>query len=305
MKKVLKSIGIIILVIVGLVAFIFIKGALTPAVPRGYTEKVKTGGDIEQTYLKNGSFETAYFEQKVSEDFEKYEVWYPKEISNSDRTYPVIVVLNGTGVKASKYKEQFRHFASWGFIVIGTEEQEAWDGAAADSSLAFLMAQNETPDSIFYNKINLKEVAALGHSQGGAGVFNAITVQSHSAAYKTAVSLSPANEELSENLGWHYDVTKIQVPILLFAGTEGDFEMKTVIPAEKLPEIYDKLNVPKVMARKTGCEHGDMLYSADGYVTAWFLWQLQGDEEAAKAFTGDDPELLSNSLYQEQKIDLP
>ena len=47
-----------------------------------------------------------------------------------------------------------------------------------------------------------------------------------------------------------------------------------------------------------------MLYSADGYVTAWFMWQLQGDEEAAKEFVGDKPELMNNELYQEQRIDL-
>lgn len=33
-------------------------------------------------------------------------------------------------------------------------------------------------------------------------------------------------------------------------------------------------------------------------------WQLQGDEEAAKAFFGDGPELMNNELYQEQRIDL-
>ena len=58
------------------------------------------------------------------------------------------------------------------------------------------------------------------------------------------------------------------------------------------------------MARKKGCEHGHMLYSADGYVTAWFMWQLQNDPNAAKAFTGDSPELMNNELYQEQRIDL-
>ena len=47
-----------------------------------------------------------------------------------------------------------------------------------------------------------------------------------------------------------------------------------------------------------------MLYSADGYVTAWFMWQLQNDPNAAKAFTGDTPELANNELYQEQRIDL-
>ena len=54
------------------------------------------------------------------------------------------------------------------------------------------------------------------------------------------------------------------------------------------------------MAVRKGAAHGDMLYSADGYVTAWFMWQLQGDSEAAKAFVGNNPELLSNAMYQDQ-----
>lgn len=32
----------------------------------------------------------------------------------------------------------------------------------------------------------------------------------------------------------------------------------------------------KVMARRVGAKYGEMLYSADGYVTAWFMWHLQG-----------------------------
>ena len=47
-------------------------------------------------------------------------------------------------------------------------------------------------------------------------------------------------------------------------------------------------------------DHGKMLYSADGYVTAWFLWYLQGNDEAAKVFSGDIPELLRNPLYINQ-----
>ncbi len=34
------------------------------------------------------------------------------------------------------------------------------------------------------------------------------------------------------------------------------------------------------------------------------MWQLQGDKEAAKAFVGDDAELLHNELYQDQRIDM-
>lgn len=47
-----------------------------------------------------------------------------------------------------------------------------------------------------------------------------------------------------------------------------------------------------------GADHSDMLYSADGYVTAWFMYWLQGDEQAGKAFFGETAELLQNPLYQ-------
>ncbi len=47
-----------------------------------------------------------------------------------------------------------------------------------------------------------------------------------------------------------------------------------------------------------------MLSFADGYMTAWFMWQLQDDEEAAKAFIGDNAELLHNELYQDQQANI-
>ena len=58
----------------------------------------------------------------------------------------------------------------------------------------------------------------------------------------------------------------------------------------------------KVMARRVGAKHREMLSSADGYVTAWFMWHLQGDEEASKAFVGYNSKILGNKLYQNQRI---
>ena len=34
------------------------------------------------------------------------------------------------------------------------------------------------------------------------------------------------------------------------------------------------------------------------------MWQLQGDEEAAKAFVGGDAEIMNNELYQDQHINI-
>lgn len=112
----MKIVGIIVLVIIVLVVLLLIKGALTPAVPKNYTETVKTGGEIEAKYLKNGTHKTAYTEAKVLENYKKYEIYYPEELTSADKKYPVIVVSNGTGVKGSKSKAMFKHFASWGFI---------------------------------------------------------------------------------------------------------------------------------------------------------------------------------------------
>ena len=88
----------------------------------------------------------------------------------------------------------------------------------------------------------------------------------------------------------------------MIAGTNGYFETQYVIPIEKMIEMYNKIPSSKVMLRRIGAEHVQMLYSADGYVTAWFMWQLQGDEEAVKAFIGDNPEIRNNKLYQDIQL---
>lgn len=273
-------------------------------VPENYTTTVKAGASIEAEYLAMGNYGISMFETDVPDDFKKIVVYYPSDMTQGKRQYPVVVFVNGTGVKASNYIALFEHLASWGFIVVGNEETESWDGAASEKSLAWLLSENDNPESLFYRKVDRENIGASGHSQGGSGVFTTITEHEHSNMFKTAVSLSPTHEEQAISLKWHYDLTRIKIPILMLAGTEGFFETTVVIPLEKMLAMYEKISSPKAMARRTGAEHGEMLYSADGYVTAWLMWQLQGDTHAAGAFTGDSPEILTNKLYQQQSIDL-
>ncbi len=214
------------------------------------------------------------------------------------------MVLNGTGVLPKKYKALFKHLASWGFIVVGNDDGSTGFGKSADETIDYIKKANEDKDSIFYGKIDIDNIGITGHSQGGAGVFTAISVMEHKDEYKTAVALSPTHEETALAFGWNYDLTKINIPTLIIAGTVGEFETEMVIPFEKMVDMYNKIPSSKVMMRRIGAEHGQMLYKADGYVTAWFMWHLQGDEEASKAFTKEEPEILANSLYQDQKIDL-
>ena len=303
MKKVLKVLGIILVIVIAAVFAVLKYLGSRPAVPVDYQKTTETGGEIEAQYMNKGSHKVKHFTVEADDVLIKHLVYYPTELENSDLKYPVIFSLNGTGIAGSKYTAVFEHFASWGFIVLGNEDPSTGFGITADKMYDFLVSQNNDMNSPLYNKIDFDNIGLIGHSQGGAGVFSALSIVETSDKYKTGVALSPTHEEMAHALTWMYDLEKVSVPVLMMAGTETDFETQSVIPIDKMNAMFDKLaSDVKVMARRKGADHGKMLYSANGYAAAWFMWQLQNDEEAAKAFIGSDPELLRNPLYQDQKI---
>lgn len=193
-----------------------------------------------------------------------------------------------------------------GVIVIGTEEENAWNGFGAEMSIRHLQRLNDNEQieegkaNIFYQKVDFSNVGIVGHSQGGVGVLNAITAQAHKDVYKAAISLSPTNKELAHNLEWDYDATLMDIPILLISGEGGGLMMGCNRRAAE--SIYDDVIGNKIMIRRNNAVHNEVLYSSDGYVTAWFMWRLQGDQNAAKAFVGEDAEILTNPLYQNQQV---
>ncbi|WP_277376442.1 chlorophyllase/cutinase-like alpha/beta fold protein [Paenibacillus polymyxa] len=307
MKKMLKITGCIIFIIAVLIAVLLIYLANNPAAPNNYTETVKIGGELEAKYIAMGEHEVSYFESAAMMSFKKYEIFYPADISEMNRSLPVVVFVNGTGITGSKYQALQKHLASWGFITIATEEEYAWNGFSAEMSVRYLELLNEYKDKInggdnvFYKKIDLDHIGITGHSQGGIGVINAITDQKHSDIYKAAVMLSSAKTVMSEALQWTSDPTLIKAPTMIIGSTGNTDEQ--IAPLESLQKLYNDIpnNVTKVMARRNDADHGQMLYYADGYVTAWFMYYLNGDTEAGNAFFGENAEILSNANLQDIK----
>lgn len=307
MKKVLKITGLVLFAIVVIVIIILKILGSRPAAPTDYQTTVHTGGDIEKKYMENGDYEVSINESAVLQQFEKFIVYYPAELETIDKKYPVIVMCNGSGTPMSKYSAVAKHMASWGFIVIGTEENYSWNAFGAEMCLRYLERLNDNEKiedtiSVFYQKVDFDNVGIVGHSQGGAGVINAITDTTHKNVYKAAVSLSPTNKELAHNLLWDYDASLINIPVMLISGAGGGDDW--VVTGRQLQDIYDDIHSNKLMARRLNTAHNEVLYAANGYVTAWFMWHLQGDDEAAGAFTGGNAEIMNNSLYQDQKQDL-
>lgn len=297
--KVLKIIGIAVLVIIVLLAILIFRIFTAPMVPKNYTKTVETGGEIEAAYMAAGQYKVKHIEAKAPGDWKKFVAYYPTDLEETESTFPVVVFVNGTGVGASRYQALFQHLASWGFIVLGNEDPSTCTGASAEATLVWLLEQNSDPDSVFYQKVDTEHIGISGHSQGGVAVFNAVSEQPHGELYTCAVSLSPTEWALAMAIGLNYDPSKMTTPTLILAAAEND-----VITPDGVKGLAEVIPAGTVRALRPGMDHGKMLYSADGYVTAWFMWQLQGNQDAARAFVGENPELLNNTMYQDVAIDL-
>lgn len=305
MKRILKIIGIIFIIIIILFIILMICLSLKKSVPNEYWNKIETDSIIEKKYLKLGEYDVVSKRYDAPEAVDEpgkqkfYEVWYPK----TQGKYPLVVMINGTGVPCNKYDEVFKHIASFGYVVIGNNYATNWDGKHPSETLDFALNTEE-----IRTMIDKEKIAIGGHSQGGMGTFNAITEYDNGSMYDVAFSISPTNKELGIALEWGfelntenayaYQLKKINIPMMITAGT-GPFDSDTVIPLEKMKEYYNELNTEKVMFRKRNVDHGDMLYQANAYIIAWLDYYLKDIADNREVFFGDTAELNSNIYYQD------
>ena len=287
-----------------------------PSVTADYYAQTQTGGEIEEIYTAMGEYDVDYAEYPAQDLLIKqYKIWYPSALAGEEgREWPIVVMANGTGVPASRYAPVFRHLASWGFVVIGNEMQNSWSGGASAGALDLLAELNEDPSSLFYHKLDLDNVGSAGHSQGAIGAINAVTAQPNGDSYKALYLASTPSSLYASTLEWAYDPALIDVPCFMTAGTglldageAGSPEVAeeaqevSISPLWSQEKNYGLIpdSVPKLRARRTGADHAEMLPWPDGYMTAWFMYWLQGDEAAGRAFFGPDAEIVHNPLWQD------
>ncbi len=315
MKKMLK-IGLIltvILLVLGAAAFCYIKSMMPGGdgnndITEGYYKKFQSDAPLEKKYSRPGTCETAYTEfPSDNESIGKVRVWYPKELEDGAKTWPMIMAVNASGTPASSYEPFFPRLASWGFIVVGNEDGQTGNGKTASLTLDFMLGI--PADSVLAGKIDYDNMGIIGYSQGGAGAICAVTNYENGARYKAMFTGSAAYPTLARNMGWEYDASRISIPYFMAAGTgksddsgaDPDKSYGGVSPLSALIANYNSIAdvVPKVRARAVGAEHEQMLMRSDGYMTAWMLFQLTGDEEAGSVFVGENAEILHNANWQD------
>ena len=274
-----------------------------------YYESFQSECPLEQHYSQLGPYEVLQLDlPNEDERIGAVRMWYPAELEASDASWPVVVVVNASGSPANVYEPWFARLASWGFVVVGNEDPQAGTGETASLTLDVVM---DLPEGCpLEGKLDGGRMGIVGFSQGGAGALAALTQYENGSLYRTVFTGSAAYPFLAENMGWHYDASKVSVPWLMVAGTgasddagveDPTKEFGGVAPLSSLVEDYNAVDsaLPRVRARAVGAEHEDMLARSDGYMTAWLLWQLCDDGDAAQAFVGADAEIARNPGWQD------
>ena len=311
MKTFFKIIGIIILIIV---VGVIVLWKIVEYKLDHYYNYMETEKELEKKYSALGDYKVSKKIFDADNIWKEYVVWYPTELKKQNKKYPVVVIANGTGITESKYKGFFRHLASWGFIVIGNQDENSRTGESSSKSLDYILKLNEDEKSIFYHKVDTDNIGIKGHSQGGVGAINAVTNWENGNKYKTLYTASATSpfwgQENQFGKEWSYDVTKINIPYFMIAGT-GYFDAgeantieatsgQGICPLYAMNDIYNKLSTEyKVMGRLTNIDHGDTYKKADGYMTAWFMYWLKNDDEAKQVFFGKNAEILANKNWQD------
>ena len=316
-KRGLKIVGIVILSIVALVILIvgllLVKNYIDsrkPWLEKDYYTQFQSGSALEKKYAGLGDYEVSSKVVKAGDKaIGNIRIWYPAELEGKTEKYPMVVVINASNMAALNYEPYFERLASWGFIVVGNDDRQSGTGQSASQTLDYILGQNDSSDSLFYGKIDINNIGIAGYSQGGAGALRAVTEYDNSGQYKALFTGSAAHSYLSKMWGG-YDPSKVSIPWFMTAGTgtsddagasDLTLEWGGVAPLSSLIENYSSVtnDVFKIRARVAGAEHEDMQQKTDGYLTAWMLYQLRGDEEAGRALIGEDAEILSNSNWQD------
>ena len=315
MKKVLKIVGIILLILVLLIAAVVgallyknHRDSLRAWLPENYYTLPQPELPLEGKYTGAGSYAVSHAVISYGDKtIQNVRVWYPADMETAARTWPVVFIVNASNMAALNYEPYFARLASWGFIVVGNDDRQTGTGVTTKATLDFMLALNADESSVFCGKLDETRIGIAGYSQGGAGAIRAVT-EYVGGAFRALFTGSAAHSYLAQMWGG-YDAAKVDIPWFMVAGTGNSddtgltdpaAEWTGVAPLFSLEENYAKATgEPKVRARAAGAEHEEMQIRSDGYMTAFMLWQLCGDEEAAGVFAGEDAEILRNANWQD------
>lgn len=172
------------------------------------------------------------------------------------------------------------------------------------AGINWALSENARKDSPLYRRIDTKQIAAAGHSCGGlqalqiAGDARIRTVLVHN----SGVFVDEVNP--IGGLTIEKSILKdLHTPVLYFLGSPTDIAYKN-----GMDDFAQIKHVP-VAVLNSDVGHGGTFAAPNGGAVAqvsvkWLNWQLRGDKDAAKSFSGPNCALCSDPTwkYERKKI---
>ena len=240
-------------------------------------------------------------------------VFRPNDLSvfGDENKLPIIAWGNGACANSPWEHVNFlNEVSSHGFLVVAIgpmprEGEQTRDRSASSQlidAIDWAIAQNSDSKSPYYGKIDTAHIAVSGMSCGGlqtlevapdpriktVGVFNSGLFTDPSGGMPGMPALSKAQLE------------KLHSPTLYLLGGASD------IAYDNGMDDFRRIDHVPVFVANMDVGHGGTYREPHGgefarVATAWYLWQLRGDEEAGKLFTGTPAGLSTSPQWTFEK----
>ena len=230
---------------------------------------------------------------------ETHTIFRPADLGSFGRENKLPVIVWGNGACANSPWEHLNFLsevASHGFLVIAIgpmpDEGEHGGGKSTSSQLIdaldWAIAQNADKTSPYYQRIDVERVAVSGMSCGGLQALEVASdprvttaVICNSGIFIEPIQGFPGMPSVKKD-----DLRKLHAPILYILGGESDMAYGNGM------DDFERINHLPVFAANLNVGHGGTYGQPHGgdfakVASAWFLWQLKGDSDAAKMFEGD------------------
>jgi pimeloyl-ACP methyl ester carboxylesterase len=251
----------------------------------------------------------------------KFDLYYPTNLGANQFLHPILTWGNGSFGKSSDCAYLLTHLASWGFVVIATTDQFTGPGRTILDAANYLVRANSDSASMFFHKLKVDQIGAIGTSQGAGGAINALVKSGGS--IKTVIPIElPAHVWCTQGPSCP-DTMNVTAGSIFFIDGSADLLISPptqspqtlgeesiaayykAVPAgvNKLkgtligPNHNDVTGQPDCQAAKPPCVNG--VYGYLGYPTAWFMDRLQGDAYAHGAFVSGTGEIFSQTTNWE------
>ncbi len=244
-------------------------------------------------------------------------IFRPNDLSAFGDKNKLPIIAWGNGACANSPWEHINFLsevASHGFLMIAIgpmpQEGERGSGRSTSSQLIdaidWAIAQNSDKSSVFYNKLDISKIAVSGMSCGGLQTLEVApdprittAVVCNSGIIGTPGGGMPGMPALTKD-----HLAKLHTPTLYLLGGESDIAYNNGM------DDFKRINHVPVFVANMDVGHGGTYGQPHGgefatVATAWYKWQLKGDKEAGKMFTGKTPQLSKSDVWKVEKKNLP